>query len=74
MKDQHEKIKDYRDLSQEEIKLINEAKELADQCGAFIAKLEAQAGTDKRCLAIGRTNLQQGFMWVICSVAQPASF
>ena len=41
MRDQHEKIKGRRDLSQEEIDLMNEGKELAEQCGAFIAKLDA---------------------------------
>lgn len=39
MKDQHEKVKGYRDLSQEEIDLMNEGKALAEQCGDFIAKL-----------------------------------
>ncbi len=40
MKDQHTKIKGYRDLSQTEIDLINEGKELAEQVGAWIEKLE----------------------------------
>lgn len=74
MKDQHEKIKGYRDLSQEEIDLMNEGKELAEQCGAFIAKLEATESTDKRNVALGKTNLQQGFMWAIRGVAQPTTF
>ena len=55
MKDQHEKIKGYRDLSQEEIDLMNE-------------------GTNKRAVALGKTNLQQGFMWAIRGVAQPTTF
>lgn len=74
MKDQHEKIKGYRDLSEKEIDLINEAKSLAELCGKFIAKLEATEGTDKRNVALGKTNLQQGFMWAIRSVAQPTTF
>ena len=74
MKDQHEKIKGYRDLSQAEIDMINEAKELAEKCGALIAKLEADSTTDKRNVALGKTNLQQGFMWAIRSVAQPTTF
>ena len=48
MKDQHEKIKGYRDLSQEEIDLMNEGKALAEKCGEFVAKLEATETTDKR--------------------------
>lgn len=74
MKDQHEKIKGYRDLSQAEIDLMNEGKELAEKCGDFIAKLEADSATDKRNVALGKTNLQQGFMWAIRAVAQPTTF
>ena len=75
MKDQHEKIKGYRDLSQGEIDLMNEGKELAERCGAFIAKLEKDAHTDKRAVELGKTNLQQGFMWVVRSIiARPMTF
>ena len=74
MKDQHEKIKGYRDLSQEEIDLMNEGKELAEQCGEFIEKLLATESTDKRNVNLAKTNLQQGFMWAIRSVAQPTTF
>lgn len=74
MKDQHEKIKGYRDLSQEEIDLMNEGKALAEQCGEFIEKLESKMGLDHRCVALGKTNLQQGFMWAIRGVAQPTTF
>lgn len=34
MDNQHQKIKGYRDLSQEEIDLMNEGKDLAEKCGA----------------------------------------
>lgn len=74
MKDQHEKIKGYRDLSQGEIDLMNEGKELAERCGALIAKLEEETDTDKRAVALGKTNLQQGFMWAVRSVAKPTTF
>lgn len=74
MENQHQKIKGYRDLSQAEIDMMNEAKELAEKCGALIAKLEADPTTDKRCVALGKTNLQQGFMWAIRAVAQPTTF
>ncbi len=74
MENQHEKIKGYRDLSQEEIDLMNEGKALAEQCGAFIDKLMATESTDKRNVALGRTNLQQGFMWAIRGIAQPTTF
>jgi hypothetical protein len=41
VKDQHTKIKGYRDLSAEEIALMNEGKELAQKVGEFVEKLEA---------------------------------
>lgn len=74
MKDQHEKIKGYRDLSQEEINLMNEGRVLAEQCGEFIAKLESNNQADQRNVALGKTNLQQGFMWTIRAVAKPTTF
>lgn len=74
MDNQHEKIKGYRDLSQEEIDLMNEGKSLGEACGAYIEKLRALESTDKRCVALGQTNLQQGFMWSIRAVAKPETF
>ena len=74
MKDQHTRIKGYRDLSQAEIDLMNEGKALAEQVGQFIAKIEDQPETDKRWAAIGKTQLQQGFMAAIRAVARPTTF
>ncbi len=74
MDNQHKKIKGYRDLSQAEIDFMNEGKALAEKCGEFINKLESAEGIDKRNVALGKTNLQQGFMWAIRAIAQPTSF
>jgi hypothetical protein len=74
MKDQHEKIKGYRDLSQQEIDLMNEGKALAEQVGLYIDKLQALDSTDKRWVATGKTDLQKGFMSAIRSIAQPTTF
>ncbi len=74
MKDQHEKIKEYRDLSQQEIDLMNEGKALAEQAGLYIDKLQALDSTDKRWVATGKTDLQKGFMSAIRSIAQPTTF
>ena len=74
MKDQHEKIKGYRDLSQQEIGLMNEGKALAEQVGLYIDKLQALDSTDKRWVATGKTDLQKGFMSAIRSIAQPTTF
>lgn len=74
MKDQHEKIKGYRDLSQQEIDLMNKGKALAEQVGLYIDKLQALDSTDKRWVATGKTDLQKGFMSAIRSIAQPTTF
>ena len=74
MDNQHKQIKGYRDLSQEEIDLMNEGKVLAEQVGVYVAKLQADPGTDKRWVAIGRTDAQTAFMALIRSVAQPTTF
>lgn len=74
MENQHKKISGYRDLSQEEIDLMNESKALAEQCGQLIDKLASLECTDKRNVALAKTNLQQGFMWAIRAVAQPTTF
>lgn len=67
-------ITGYRDLSQEEIDLINNAKAHADTTGAFIEKLMENPLVDKRWLAIARTDLQHGFMALTRSIAKPMSF
>ena len=74
MKDQHEKIAGYRDLSQAEIDAINKIKQIAQQCGDLIQELDSIALIDKRSLALGKTNLQQGFMWTIRAIARPTTF
>lgn len=74
MKDQHEKIIGYRDLSQEEIDAMNEVKALAVECGRMIDKLSKVQILDQRSVALAKTNLQQGFMWAVRSIAQPTAF
>lgn len=74
LKDQHEKIKGYRDLSQEEIDLMNEAKELAEKCGILVKKLKEVKTNDQRWIATGATDLQKGFMCIIRGIAQPITF
>lgn len=74
MKDQHKHIKGYRDLSPEEIALMNEIKAEGEKVGALIEKLQATPGVDQRWVAIAKTHLQQGFMAAVRSVAQPTTF
>lgn len=80
MENQHRKIAGYRELSQAEIDLMNEGKALAEQCGAYIAKLRGMNNStenpllDQRWISIGATDLQRGFMEVIRGIAQPSTF
>lgn len=79
MENQHKKIKGYRDLTQDEIDLMNEAKELASRVGDLTKKLEdthiaTDYCIDQRWLAIGKTDLQKGFMALVRSIARPESF
>jgi len=84
MKDQHTKISGYRDLTQDEIDLMNEAKALEASILAFSRKVgdhlnetflsnqerqnRAQA---QRWLQIGRDDIETGFMALVRSIAQP---
>lgn len=80
MDNQHRLIKGYRDLTLDEIALMNEAKQLAEKVGQFIDSLaiaHAQTGNhmiDMRWVSIGQTQLQQGFMAVIRGIARPETF
>lgn len=87
MDNQHKKIKGYRDLSQTEIDLMNKIKakaeelnELLDDADTKLFSMEDpvinQDGLDdvQRYLELAKTNLQQGFMWLIRAVARPESF
>jgi len=74
MDNQHKKIKGYRDLSQGEIDLMNECKALAEKCGEMIELLQLTSGLDQRNISLGKTKLQEGFMWTIRGIAQPTTF
>lgn len=71
---QHKKISGYRDLTEDEIALMNQCKALAAQCGELVQKMTTAHPIDQRCVALAKTNLQQGFMWLIRSVARPEGF
>jgi hypothetical protein len=67
-------IKGYRDLTQEEIDLANELKDLAEIVGRKVEQVMGRTDTDKRWCAIARTDLQTGFMALIRSVLRPETF
>lgn len=74
MENQHKQIKGYRDLTPEEISSMNTIKDMAEDIRVELEALESLPEVDKRWLAIGKTNLQQGFMAVIRSIAKPTTF
>lgn len=87
MENQHRKIKGYRELSQEEIDMMNEVKTKAAEVGELVEKLEKSMTTvttesastveklfDARWVAIGKTDLQKGFMALTRAIAKPEFF
>ena len=90
MKDQHKKIKGYRDLSQQEIDLMNRIKAHAEETAKLLAEVKemrianmtelapsldpAQYGESLSCLATAKSYLQTGQMWFVRAVALPDSF
>jgi hypothetical protein len=90
MDNQHKKIKGYRDLSQQEIDLMNQIKDHAQKTGELLDDVSnlrhemqesilppldlTQFLESMRCLELAKTNLQTGHMWFVRSVALPESF
>lgn len=74
MDNQHRKIKGYRELTQDDIDLMNEIKGQGAALGALIDKLLQHPEIDGRWLSIGKTDLQTGLMALTRSVAKPAFF
>lgn len=73
MENQHRKITGYRELSKEEIDLMNEIKREGENLGALVARMKSQ-DLDQRWVAIGQTDLQKGIMALVRAVAKPESF
>lgn len=74
MDNQHRHITGYRELTPEEIELMNRVKGIADDIGHLVDQLQARAGLDQRWVALGKTHLQQGFMALVRGIAQPTTF
>lgn len=74
MENQHRHIKGYRELTEEDIALMNKIKDQASQVGELVKELSTSLETDKRWVNIGQTDLQKGFMALTRAVAQPTTF
>lgn len=64
----------YRKLTQAEVDLMNEIKDLGDKLGGMVAVLRTINSLDQRCVSIGATEIQTGLMWLVRAVAQPTNF
>ena len=64
----------YRELTREDIDLLNEIKSMGVELQALIDKLNDNFDVDQRWTAIGKTALQQGLMALTRAVAKPDSF
>jgi hypothetical protein len=80
MDNQHRKISGYRELSQAEIDLMNHIKAIASGVGELVDEVtdfndyDDVPHPDMRWVSIAKTHLQQGFMALTRSVAQPTTF
>jgi hypothetical protein len=74
MDNQHRQIKGYRELSQDEINLMNEIKQAGKDLGDLVATLKQMPELDQRWISIGATELQQGLMALTRGVARPEFF
>lgn len=70
MENQHKKITGYRDLSQEEIDMMNRIKSLEAEYNGIIDELRSMP-VDQRQVAIAATDGESAFMRAVRSVAQP---
>lgn len=74
MENQHRKIIGYRELTQEEINLMNQVKSEGEKLSQLWHQITAMPDTDQRAASIARTHLQTGMMWLTRAIAKPAAF
>ena len=75
MENQHRLIKGYRELSAEDIALMNMIKDQGVAIGNLVEYLrKAPDVVDQRWVSIGATELQQGLMALTRAVAKPDFF
>ena len=74
MDNQHRKISGYRELTKEEIDLMNEVKAFGPGLQELVEKLQRMEELDRRWLAVGKTHLQQGLMALTRGIARPDFF
>lgn len=66
-------VRGYRDLTPDEVALINRIKETEETIGDLWAQVARSSGVvDARWMAVARTHLQEGFTAWVRAVARPA--
>lgn len=65
----------YRKLSDQEIAVVNMAKEhgqeLFDFANDLLTADAMTSGADARCVAIAKTHIQEAVMWLVRSITKP---
>ena len=74
MDNQHRRIKGYRELTEDEIAIMNEIKRFGEILGQLVDGMRACKNMDQRWVSIGATDLQTGLMALTRAVARPESF
>jgi hypothetical protein len=75
MENQHRKITGYRELTQDEIDLMNRIKDVGRiELEPLVAALRANPDLDQRWVSIGVTHMQEGLMALTRGVARPEFF
>jgi hypothetical protein len=64
-------VSGYQGQSDEKVQLVNRNKRAEERCLRILDELAQRNDIDKRWLAIGRTQMEQGFMAVNRSIFQP---
>ncbi len=72
VENQHQKITGYRDLTQDEIDLMNEIKQMEENAANLLIDV-GLTDCDQVALLSAQRKLTEGFMWLVRSVAQPNS-
>lgn len=67
-------ITGYRNLTDEEIGLINLIKSEGEIISLLVDKIRGTSDVDQRWISIGVTQLQQGLMALTRAVARPTNF
>lgn len=64
-------LRGYRELTEAELELVDRIKQAEQQVGALWYDVSRNLGADVRSVAHSKTNLQDGFMWLVRAVTKP---